>query len=193
VRAIRRLREIAGGLLMLGAYHYLDLLADGANQARQFFTLTLPLLMQSHPDDLLPMVDVEFGAAGARNNQATKQQIEDCCGGYAGVVRAYLGQGPILYGNRTMAERGITSHMGCSHLCIARYSDTLPEHCYKDIGWERPWAWQYAGTGPEERGRWAGGPPSLPLVGECDISVAIAPDGGPATVRDLRRATMVPR
>lgn len=186
-RAVRALRALAARTFVIGMFHYLDLTADGAAQADFFMKMALPLLAFAHPDDLLPVVDVE-GDANSANSRVHPLMMQTCVSAFAKTIKQYLGRGPILYSYASfLRERGVIDHMNCEFLWIADYNEELPASAYEEVGWTRPWAWQYAG---DNVGKWKGRSASAGSFGKCDMSVGIAPDGGPCTMEHVLRATV---
>lgn len=166
-----------------GAYHYLRTDEDGTKQAENFLSL-IEEAGGWGDGDLWPMVDVE----SAENPPASSstQQIVDVCGAWTTKVKAETGRRITLYGNIYIFEAGITSHMGCDTLCIARYTADLPTSVYQRIGWNlaNPPAfpsvldWQLNGDGTEEV---AGYPKDTPM-GPCDYAALIIGGGGQAAI-----------
>jgi lysozyme len=155
-----------------GAYHYPDLRQDGAAQA-DYFLDAVELAGGWGPGDLWPMVDVE--RAGQREGIGASQVIA-CVEAFCKRVTSRLGRQVMLYGGSWLADLGITSRMGCSHLAIARYTATLPVAVYERIGWDRASLalWQYCGDGAAKL---LGYPNEAPGCGKVDISALVLPGG----------------
>jgi GH25 family lysozyme M1 (1,4-beta-N-acetylmuramidase) len=161
-----------------GAYHYLDMSQDGAAQAD--FYLSCAGDDFSQPGALWPIVDVERG--GQRAPSLTKQRVIDTTSAFAARILAVTGKTPTLYGGSLLADLGITDHMGCGRLWIARYTPTLPHDVISRIGWSEPWLWQYCGDGEASL---AGYPNQAPGCGKVDISVLTRAGGIAGLVHDL--------
>jgi GH25 family lysozyme M1 (1,4-beta-N-acetylmuramidase) len=123
------------------------------------------------PTDMPAIVDVER----ADNPDCSAQQIVDCVSAVAMHLKARTGKPVILYGGSLMADKGITSRMGCEKLWVARYAATLPEYVVTRIGWseEDLLLWQYDGDG---EGYLKGYPTTSP-IGKVDLSAICWPAG----------------
>lgn len=163
-----------------GGYHYLDMSLDGTAQADYFLSAFAGAALDQ-AGMLWPMVDVERG--GQRSPSLTKQRVQDVTGAFAARVIAALGRAPTLYGGELLAALGITDHMGCGRLAIARYAATLPHDVVSRIGWPSPWLWQYCGDGEAYL---AGYPSTAPGCGKIDISVLTRTGGVAGLAHDLQ-------
>jgi len=177
-----------------GAYHYLRVDEDPIIQADHFLTL-VERAGGWGPGDLWPMLDVE--AADNPPAASSSAQIQDAVSRWASKVTAALGRSVMLYGNVYLAEAGITSHMNCGLLTVARYSPTLPPDTYQRIGWQLEsaiptlWGWQYSGD--PDGGSLHGYPTKCPLSAteNADIIAAIVAGGGdPWSVLDWTTANL---
>jgi GH25 family lysozyme M1 (1,4-beta-N-acetylmuramidase) len=167
-----------------GCYHYIRINEDPIKQA-QLFLAMVEKAGGWAVGDLWPMVDVE-----GKNNPVSpgKAKIEDCVSTWAGEVERATGRKPMLYGNIYLAENGVTSHMGCQTLIVARYTPTLPPTIYNRIGWtwsgqptvEPPtlWGWQLCGDGTVL----AAGYPSESPIGAVDYTAMIVVNGADAAI-----------
>ena len=166
-----------------GAYHYLDIALDGEAQADFFLRQLSPVFMAKWdvPGLLPAMVDVERG--GQRAPTLTRSRVEDVTNTFAARVLAVTGRAPTLYGGELLASLGITSHMGCSRLSIARYAPTLPHDVVTRIGWDAPDEWQFCGDGEAYL---PGYPTTAPGCGKIDISVLTSPGGVAAFAAALK-------
>jgi len=153
-----------------GAYHYLDLRIDAQQQA-EFYLRAIEGAGGWSSGDLWPVVDVE--RAGQRG-EVTAQQVIDRVTRWTEVVKSATGQQVILYGGEYLRELGITNHMGCAALWVARYTATLPVGAYASLGWnlDNLFAWQYVGDGV---GQLAGYPIQSP-IGKVDVSALVMPN-----------------
>lgn len=167
-----------------GAYHYFRADEDPVLQAEKF----LGLVHQAggfSDGDLWPMIDVE---SAENPTNITAAQLEDGVAAWTAKVLAETGRTSMLYGNVYLAERGVTSYMGCGALTVARYSATLPAVTYERLGWilanpaQMPtlWGWQYSGD--PDGGYLAGYPTKCPMspTENADIIAIVAAGGGQA-------------
>lgn len=115
-----------------GAYHYFRVDEDGLAQADAFLSL-VDEAGGWGAGDLFPMVDLE---SAENPPSASAQQIVDGVGAFTTKVKAVTGRRCTLYGNVYIATAGITAHMGCDTLSIARYTADLPPTIYQRIGWQ---------------------------------------------------------
>lgn len=169
------------------AYHYLIINHDPVAQANRF----LHVVDQAggwDVGDFLPMVDVEAVGNPAK---ATAAQVIDAVSRFAERITTVHGRAPMLYGSSYMADRGITSTMGCQALLLPAWTETLPPWRFQRIGWElvkqpssRPtvWGWQYCGDGVAQL---KGYPRKCPM-GVTDISAVIIAGGGQAAIEWTR-------
>lgn len=168
-----------------GAYHYFRVGEDPIVQADNFIS-TVETAGGWNIGDLFPMVDVESAENPAN---ASKAQIEDGVSAFVERGKAVLGRRFTLYGNIYLAEHGVTSHMGCDTLCVARYSSTLPPTIYERIGWKLQTpaqfpsllSWQLDGDGEE----YVPGYPKNTPMGPCDYAALVIGGGGAAAVEWL--------
>lgn len=169
-----------------GAYHYMRIDQDPIRQADLFLKL-VELAGGWGPGDLWPMVDVESAENPAK---PSTQQIVDAVSLWASKITSAIGRTPMLYGNVYLAEHGVTSHMNCGTLTVARYKPDLPSNIYQRIGWQlaKPaamptlWGWQYSGD--PEGGSLVGYPTKTPLSAteNADIIAIVAAGGGQAAL-----------
>jgi hypothetical protein len=105
-------------------------------------------------------------------------------------VKQKTGKEVILYGGSLLADLGITDHLGCSALWIARYTATLPQMVLDRIGWDRRelFGWQYAGDGEAYLADY----PHESPIGKVDISALTIAGGGEAALDWARRHSMAP-
>jgi GH25 family lysozyme M1 (1,4-beta-N-acetylmuramidase) len=165
-----------------GAYHYLRCDEDGLAQADNFLAL-VDEAGGWGPGDLWPMIDVESAEQPAT---VSAQQIIDCGRAFTTKVKAVTGRRCTLYGNIYLFQNGITDHLGCDTLIVARYTADLPPVIYNRIGWSlanpAAWpsvvGWQLDGDGQEEV---VGYPKDTPM-GPCDYSAMIIGGGGQAAI-----------
>ena len=170
-----------GSTWFRGSYCFLKFNQDGKLQA-DFYLQYMERAGGWDAGDLWPIVDVELGndgkSGGKRNSNqdASRQQIEDCVTAWADWVKSQTGRQIMLYGGGAMFERGITSHMNCDWLWFPRYTPTLPANTYTRIGWslDRLWGWQYSGDSTSYLKDY---PVSCPLGKKGDITVMVL-DGG---------------
>lgn len=169
-----------------GFYHYLDLGADGAQQADRFCTL-LSRIGGEKIGTLWGMVDVE--RAGQRV-ALTKQRVEDCVRAFAARYERNTGRLPTLYGGELLRAIGATDLMGCGRSWVALYGRELHGQGESTaqflkrtgtdlahLGW-----WQYDAGNDENAPEPTGYPNSAPGCGRVDIS-AMVMAGGIATLR----------
>lgn len=176
-------REAAGARFGVdffrGAYHYLRI-GLGAEEQARFFLDFIKDAGGLQPTDLI-VVDVERA-----NNQPIPPSavVVDHVYRFARAVEQATGKQPILYGGELLASLGVTSHMGCRALWIARYSPTLPMQIVNRIGWDVKdlAAWQYCGDGEA----YLDGYPHVSPLGKVDISAIVAAGGGDAALAWLR-------
>ena len=169
-----------GSTWFFGAYHYLDIGMDGAEQADYFLgAFGRAGVSLTAPGMLWPMVDVE---RGGQRVPLTKTRVEDVTGKFAARVLAVTGRTPTLYGGELLASLGITNHLGCGRLAIARYAATLPHDVVMRIGWGAPWIWQFCGDGEAYL---PGYPSVAPGCGKVDISVLTGAGGLEQLAADL--------
>ncbi len=149
-----------------GAYHYLRFDQDPTAQAN-FYLDTIDRAGGWVAGDFSPIVDVER----AGNPDSSAAEIIAAVSSFVDVVARRTGREVILYGGSLLAGKGITSHMGCTRLWIARYTATLPEDIYRRIGWtvEQLFGWQYAGDGTGYLADY----PQVSPIGRCDISALV--------------------
>lgn len=166
-----------------GAYHYLIFKNDGKAQAD--FYMAAINLAGGFCCDILPVVDVELGGDKSANRQASKQQIVDCVSNFSARIKETTGRKVILYGGNAMAEHGITDHMGCDWLWVARYAPALPAETYLRIGWklDQVLLWQYAGV--PDGCFLKDYPYDIPGFGEADLSVVLN-GNQPATLESFK-------
>lgn len=160
-----------------GAYHYLDVRLDGAEQA-DYFLGAIERAGGWGTGDLWPMVDVE--RAGQRAG-ITADRVVRAVTSFVDRIAKCTGREVMLYGGSWLAEVGVMKRMGCSHLAVARYTRTLPTFVYERIGWDRASLalWQYCGDGEASL---VGYPTEAPGCGKVDISALVLP-GGLAALR----------
>lgn len=166
-----------------GAYHYLRTDQDGTLQAENFLS-TVETAGGFGIGDLWPMMDVE---SSENPPNASAAEIEDVGSAFTAKVKAETGRRIALYGNIYLWERGVTSHMGCDLLVVARYAADLPPATYQRIGWElkKPadfgsvLGWQLEGDGQEFV---PGYPHQLPIGKHGDYTAAIIGGGGQAAL-----------
>ncbi|HYM54138.1 MAG TPA: glycoside hydrolase family 25 protein [Solirubrobacteraceae bacterium] len=160
-----------------GTYHYLHFALPGADQADYFADL-VQKAGGWRLGDLPPVVDVE----SANNAGCSRPQVEECVGAFVARMHERGCPEVILYGGSLLYDLGITDHMGCSDLWVARYTPTLPEHVYQRIGWDAPALWQYCGDGESYLKDY----PSVSPIGKVDISAVIKNGGGNYAVEWMR-------
>lgn len=167
-----------------GAYHYLMFRQNGRRQADFYLDQVGGEL--GGVNDILPIVDIEFGNDQADNRKATRQQLVDCASEFTLRVRQRTGRTPILYGGSALASLRIKDRLGCRWLWPAAYSPTLTRAEATSIGWtlDQVIMWQYTdgkkGAAVTTRGTKL--PIGVPGVGRLDCSVVTQP-GGPAGAR----------
>lgn len=163
-------RERYGHDWWRGAYHYARFTQGAKEQAQSFHTV-VEKAGGWGVGDVWPVVDVE----SANNPGVTKAQVEDWVEAYAAESKRIHGREVILYGGSLLYDLGITSHMGCKALWIARYTPTLPHNVYERIGWTLPelFGWQYCGDGES----YLEGYPCSSVMGKHDITALTWPGG----------------
>lgn len=198
VRNFQRLAALVGDRrgtsFLLGGYHYLQFAQDPVAQA-DFFVRTLFAAGYSKID-MIPVMDVEFGAEHAANQSASNEQIVDCASAFAERTRQLTGRRIMLYGRGLMRDRSITSKMGCDCVCDPSYTRTLVLNGLVGKlpnGHDAPWQlddvveWQYCGDGTGENSVHR-----LPLriAGHgVDLSVAIDGARKPTLAGTILRST----
>jgi GH25 family lysozyme M1 (1,4-beta-N-acetylmuramidase) len=181
-------RDLAGDRYCVdwfrGAYHYIRL--DHSSEAQiDLYLRTVENAGGWAAGDFWPILDLEH----ANNPDLPAQQIVDKVTEMAQFVRAKTGRDATLYGGSLMFDKGITDHMGCSRLWIARYTATLPAIVYQRIGWQLDdvLMWQYVGDG---QGFLEGYPIQSP-IGGVDVSAMLVAGGGDASLDYLRQNLFV--
>lgn len=162
-----------------GGYHYLRFDEDGETQADFSLKVYQSALWSAgsrrfdSPGALPVMVDVE--RASQKLGSLTKDNVEHVTASFAVKVAQITGRTPTLYGGELLYSLGITFHMGCGRLAIARYMATLPEVCVTRIGWTEAelLLWQYQGTDRTQSEHLAGYPTTAPGCGVVDLNVAV--------------------
>lgn len=148
-----------------GAYHFLDCLGHGKDQAQRFLK-HIARAGGWRPNDIRPIVDVERGGGNAG---ASKQQVIETCSEYAATILSETGRSPILYGRGAMRDLGITEKMGCEGQHNPSYTDFMAT---KGLVM-KPVLWQYT-DGSSGDNSIHGCPIRLPgWNGGLDLSVAI--------------------
>ncbi len=115
---------------LTGAYHYLNCGEDGAKQADYF----LSVIKQAgglEDTDIMPIVDVETKG----NENCDKKTVINSTKAFANRILEKTGRKTMLYGASLMRDLGITDHMGCDSLFVARYNSKLPKETYESFGW----------------------------------------------------------
>lgn len=155
-----------------GCYHYLNAGLDGDAQAT-YYLKTVEAAGGWAKGDLWPIVDVE---RADQTVTLSRSRVIDCVSIFTDRIRKELGRSTMLYGGSWLAELGITSHMGCEWLAVARYTPTLPRMVYERIGWplEKLVLWQYCGDGFGQLARY---PREAPGCGKVDISAVVLAGG----------------
>jgi hypothetical protein len=76
-----------------------------------------------------------------------------------------------MYGASLMRDLGITDHMGCTDLWVARYNSKLPKDTYESFGWRLKDVrlWQFS-DGDINLTNW---PCSIPGFGKSDTSISL--------------------
>ena len=174
-----------------GFYHYFRVDQSGLLQAEKCLTL-VEIAGGLGSGDLWPMIDVE---SAENPTDASAQMIEDGVSEFAAKILAETGRMPMLYGNVYLAEHGVTRHMGCGTLNVARYTADLlvrdkdghvTGNVYERIGWklQNPaamptlWGWQLCGDGEV----YVPGYPKVTPLGPADYTAIIAAGGGQAGI-----------
>jgi GH25 family lysozyme M1 (1,4-beta-N-acetylmuramidase) len=168
--------ERNGVTWFFGGYHYLKFNEDARAQADVFMQQLETAVagaglraVPAPPGLLAPMVDVE--RAGQAASSLTAARVEDTTEAFAERILEVCGARPTLYGGELLAALGITSHLGCDRLAIARYTPELPHAVVTRIGWDQPDEWQYCGDGTAFL---AGYPNEAPGCGKVDISAVVS-------------------
>jgi GH25 family lysozyme M1 (1,4-beta-N-acetylmuramidase) len=150
-------RQVKDLGLVQGAYHYLLVGHDGAEQARYFLEVA--------PEADLYAVDVE-----QRFNDAfSAAQIVATTEAFSAEFHAHKPQ-LFLYGRAFLRAKGIRSRMGCDLLWAPRYNGTQLVKAnlgpVTDFGWDdaslKFWQFTNGVSGPV--------PHEVPGIGPCDIS-----------------------
>lgn len=176
-------RDLAGDRYCVdwfrGAYHYARF-NQPVEQQIDLYLSTIDRAGGWAGGDFWPILDVEH----ANNPDVSAQAIVDCISQMSELLRVRLGRDVTLYGGSLLYDKGITDHMGCARLWIARYTPTLPAIVYQRIGWalEDLLMWQYDGDG---EGYLEGYPKTSP-IGATDISALTIAGGGDAALEYLR-------
>lgn len=118
VRDVARLRY--GDTWFRGAYHYLDVRADGAAQA-DFYLAHVKRAGGFGAGDMRPIVDVELGG---RNAGATAPQVLAATYAFTRRMKEH-GYDVILYGRGAMRDLGIADRMGCVAVWNPSYTRTM--------------------------------------------------------------------
>lgn len=159
-------------------YAYLDLSLDGVVQCE--YALAQEKIAGGALKGTLPlMLDVERG--GQRQSSLSAARIVDTASAFARHYFEQTGRRCTLYAGELPRSFGITSHMECDRLAVARYTPTLPHDVVVQMGWDAPDEWQYCGDG---LGFLGGYPIAAPGCGKIDISV-VTVSGGIAALKAL--------
>jgi GH25 family lysozyme M1 (1,4-beta-N-acetylmuramidase) len=155
-----------------GAYDYWIASDNDVAQAERFLTL-IDAAGGWHENSLWPVIDVEHGG----NDGVTKQRVIDGVSTWSAWILARTGRRPMLYGGSLLRDLGITDHMGCGLLWVARWAATLPPSTYEDIGWtrDRLWGWQYIGS-PSGGSPVPAGYPTTTPIGQLDTTAMVIDD-----------------
>jgi len=167
-----------------GAYHY-AILNQPSEPQIDLYLKTVDDAGGWSDGDFWPILDLEH----ADNPDLPAAQIVDKMTEMAQLLRAKTGRDVTLYGGSLMYDKGITDHMACSRLWIARYMSTLPAVVYQRIGWQLDdvLMWQYAG----DKGGFLDGYPKDSPIGRTDISAMLVAGGGDASLEYLRQNLFV--
>lgn len=98
-----------------GAYHFFRAYGCGDEQAMHFLSL-----VEMHPGDLAPVLDIELTDGIAPEIMVQEARI------WLEIVEAQLGVKPIIYSNQHFYERYLAGHFDQFPLWIARYSEEKP-------------------------------------------------------------------
>jgi len=161
-----------------GAYHYVRFDKDPLAQVDAFMR-AVDKAGGWGKGDLRVVLDVE---RADNPPNVTRMQIEQCVGSMSTHLQARTGRSPILYGGELLFSTGITSHMNCWKLWIARYASDLPAEVYNRIGWllKDLLMWQYCGDGESYLGNY----PKTSPIGKTDISALVISGGLDALRQD---------
>lgn len=176
-------RDLAGDRYCVdwfrGAYHYVRFNQPAADQVDLFLSV-VDRAGGWGGGDFWPILDVEH----ANNGDPSADQIVTCVSEMSELLRIKTGRDVTLYGGSLLYDKGITDHMGCSRLWIARYTPTLPAIVYQRIGWalDDLLMWQYDGDGEG----YLAGYPAISPIGKTDISALTIAGGGEAALEYLR-------
>lgn len=116
--------------LHVGSYHFLTSTSSVHRQFNHF-----KAHMSQHPQDLLPMVDVEW--AGVKG--WSKQQLQDSLAVFLWLVKQHYGRYPLLYADSRFYNAHLSPRFDKLPLFIARYSEEAPivKGAHRHFIWQR--------------------------------------------------------
>jgi GH25 family lysozyme M1 (1,4-beta-N-acetylmuramidase) len=173
--------EVYGNSWFRGAYLFLELLQDGAQQADAYLKV-VDAAGGWDRGDILPIIDVEQGTEGRPamsgkpavpahpNRGASKRQVIDCVTACANRIKESTGRRVILYGRGAIRDLGIKDRMGCDLVWNPAYTPTMVLHGLEAWNLEDVVLWQYCGDGTAAV---ANLPSTVPGFGTCDLSVFV--------------------
>jgi len=163
-----RFRENTAGAraagLQVGAYHYFTFCRPGAEQARNLIDVAGPL---RHPEDLPPVVDLEFG--GNCSHTPTPAELDTEFGAFDAAVRQAFGVPPVLYLSEDFLHRYVDG-AAARGSAFAAHRLWIRKIVGRPAGGCARWSfWQFA-----NRGRVAG------VTGPVDLDAACPGAAAPA-------------
>lgn len=188
-----------------GAYHYLEFLQNGADQA-DFYCNTVEKALGCGSEDwngpswwddpglIKPIVDIEFGGERSRNRRASTAQIIDTANAFSDRVKKRTGRGVMLYSRGALRDRKIVDKLGCETVWNPSYTETMVTNGLVTVdGKPGPWKlsdialWQYGGDGVGDDDKHK--LPLTPAGFAIDMSVHIAGSAKPSL--STLRATLL--
>jgi GH25 family lysozyme M1 (1,4-beta-N-acetylmuramidase) len=164
-----------------GAYHFVNVGDDPVAQADAFLKL-VDSAGGWDAGDVWPYLDVENSRSQPAH--ASAQQVIDAVSAVVARISAVTGRDVTLYGCSWMHDLNITDRMGCAHIHVARYTNTLPRHTYEAIGWDLSDLLGWQGIGVDDHGDALGdwSYPRTSPIGNVDISAIVIDGGGQAAL-----------
>ncbi|MFL5741610.1 MAG: GH25 family lysozyme [Flavisolibacter sp.] len=181
-----------GSTWFRGAYLFLNLWQDGAEQADNYLQI-IDDAGGWDAGDIIPIVDVELGNDGSngkprnRNQDVSKQGIIDCTTACAERLREVTSRNVMLYGRGAMRDRSIVDKMGCDVVWNPCYTATIVMHGLEAWTLDDVVLWQYCGDGQAVLPDQKRFPRTVPDFGNADISVYIEGSNKPSLDSLMKR------
>lgn len=175
------------GDFVRGAYHYLNFWQDGTRQA-EYYLRTIDRAGGWGSYDVLPIVDIEFGADDSANRKTPRAEVERNALAFVNKVKKERGA-CILYGGSALGELRIRDRLGCRWLWPAAYTARMSAREAMSIGWriEDVVMWQFTDgkTCKAITTRGTVLPRTVPGFGAVDCSVFLAGSTWPEVLSAL--------